>query len=131
MENMEKNNSASRKVPPRVPSRPMSPKDPQRGKELSSQNVGLSQEIFLEKPEKADVKEDKNQSIKFGKGNGNILNEQVKKRGKKKLIIALAIVFVVIIICGGITGLVLNNQANNKKLLTPTLQVVQLEPCFN
>lgn len=138
--------------PPPMPPRPMAnqpqpePKDVELEKEMAQEptsdapeaveneaNVNNSEESNEEVAEAKSEKDKKEAKAgkkkepkpeKTPKQKKESLFKRIKNN--KRLAIGLVIAFGVIVLGGGITAGVLVNQANNKKLLTPTLSVIQL-----
>ena len=134
-----------RPMPPRpVPPRQVEPKlqmgEEQKNEPIVEENVNVEEPIVEEnldevlqggEPEAFETLEDKAVPEKAEKQTKVKEPKQVKERkprkklSKKAWIVIVAVVLV-LGLSGGIAGLVVMNAENNKKLLTPTISVVQL-----
>ncbi len=147
---MENQVNQVKKTPPKpMPPRPVPPKkvEPRAetlNQEVANENLKPTENMgadinfagteVLDKPleEPKRTKAKKENKEKTSKQEKNVKNKEPKnKKTRKKLtkkgIVLLVVVIIAILgIGGGVAGMVIVNNANNKKLLTPSISVVQL-----
>ena len=130
MGNTEEKKVPPKKAPPKPPQRPLPAKPAVRPAVNPKQENIVKEEISKTDLDNitTDIKEQKHVKEAEPKPQKQKKDKpQGKKIGKgKKILIALIILLVLVCLGGGVTAWVLINQANNIKLLTPEVSVVQL-----
>lgn len=98
--------------------------------EITAENleqVNEQDELSNQEDTKLSQEQETNKKVKINsKAKDKNLKKKQKKVNKKILILIFSITFVALAIAGAVTAFILINNKNNKKLPTPTLEVIQL-----